>query len=174
MILICSANFVGQLKDTLIGSLSIFGVMADFLPHLHQILNYFIKCKTRPAYLSDTAQKSPWGFYAASIKGVIPLSQSVIGICKKIICSSHPLLEHLFFGWFPGLFSDQQKCFQKKWAVSQPLTLLCQCIHASSSFQQRSNLKYDQHHWVPWLTSFTKITCFKSSSGTCLDPISLG
>ena len=59
MILICSANFVGQLKDTLVGSLSIFGVKADFLPHLHQILNYFIKCKTLPAYLSDTAQNIP-------------------------------------------------------------------------------------------------------------------
>ena len=59
MILICSANFVGKLKDTLVGSLNIFGVKADFLPHLHQILNYFIKCKTLPAYLSDTAQNIP-------------------------------------------------------------------------------------------------------------------
>lgn len=160
MILICSVNFVGQLKDTLIGSLSIFGVKADFLPHLHQILNYFIKRKTLPAYLSDTAQKSPWGFDAASIKGVIPSSSQWSAYAKN----------HL-------LFTSTTSFFRViSWTFQWPADMLPDKMGRFSALDpfvpmhpRKLELPTTLQPEVP-----SASLGYKSSSGTCLDPISLG
>lgn len=162
MILICSANFVGQLKDTLVGSLSIFGVKADFLPHLHQILNYFIKCKTLPAYLSDTAQNIPevstqraskeWFLQAVSDRHM-----------QKIICSSH-----FFSGDFLDFSVTSRYASRKNGPFLSPWPF---CANAST--QARASNKAPTWSTIS-IIGLHGLHLSQSSSGTCLDPISLG
>lgn len=153
---ICSVNFVGMLKDTLVGSLSIFWSQGWLSTSPAPNIELFHQMQNASSLSLWHCPKHPWGFYAASIKGVIPSSRQRSAYAKSFALHIHNIFFLVIswtFQWPAEMLPEKMGRF---WALDPFVPMHPRKLALPTTLQPvRSALGY------------------MGSSGTCSDP-SLG